>query len=326
MIIRDKEQYSQFCRSNKMLPIYFNDWYLDYACGENNWEVLICIENERVVGVLPFYTSKILFASKKIGMPKITPYMGVYMVVPEGMKRVNKGSFEKRVTTALIESLPKFQYFNVRFHRSFYNWLPFYWKGFVQHTMYTYVIQDISDLDAVFSNFKSTVRNKIRKAEQLVKVELSEDIEAFYQVNKMTFDRQIMSMGYDLPNLRKMDQAFSENNARTIFLAKDTENRIHSALYLTYDNVSANVHLVGENPDLRSSGAGTLLVWEAIKYSRNNLGLNQFDFEGSVIENIEENRRAYGAEQVAYHKIQRVNSVLLKFAFFFLDFAGKRIS
>ena len=39
MIVKDKKLYSQFCRSHKKLPIYFNDWYLDYACGEKNWEV-----------------------------------------------------------------------------------------------------------------------------------------------------------------------------------------------------------------------------------------------------------------------------------------------
>ena len=84
-----------------------------------------------------------------------------------------------------------------------YNWLPFYWKGFVQHTMYTYVIQDISDLNEVFSNFKSTVRNKIRKAEQLVKVEISEDIEAFYRLEKMTFNRQNLSVGHSLDTLKE---------------------------------------------------------------------------------------------------------------------------
>lgn len=324
MIIKDKKRYSQFCRSYKNLPIYFNDWYLDYACGEKNWEVLIYIENNSIVGILPFYVSKILFIGKKIGMPRITPYMGIHLVYPEEMKRVSISSLEKKVTSALINALPKYQYFNVRFHSRFQNWLPFYWKGYDQRTMYTYVIRDISDLDKVFSNFKSTVRNKIRKAEQLVKVELSDDIDTFYQLNKMTFDRQNLSMGYDLQNLRKMDQAFSENNARVIFLARDIENRIHSALYLTHDRISANVHLVGENPDLRNSGAGTLLIWEALKYTRNVLRLNQFDFEGSVIERIEENRRSFGAEQIAYHKIQKINSPLLKLAFFLNDLFGKR--
>lgn len=326
MITKDKKQYSEFCKSHKKLPVYFNDWYLDYACGQENWDVLIYREDERILGVLPYYMSKVSFVGKKIGMPKITPYMGVYLVIPEGIRNVAKSSFEKKVTSALIEALPKYQYFNVRFHKSFTNWLPFFWKGFMQKTMYTYIIKDISDMNEVYANFKSSVRNKIRRAEEVVKVELSEDIETFYHLNKMSFDRQNMEIGYDLMSLIKMDQMFSENNARVIFLAKDNENRFHSALYLTHDQNSANVHLVGEDPGLRNSGAGTLLVWEAIKYTRNVLKLNQFDFEGSVIENIEENRRSFGAEQVAYHKIQKVNSLILKLVFFLSDVVGKRFN
>lgn len=326
MIIKDKEQYSRFCNTHKNLPIYLNDWYLDSTCGHDNWAVLICVEKEQILGVLPYYMSKIALFEKKIGMPIITPYMGVYLVLPDGLNKIKRGSFEKKVITALIEALPPFSYFNVRFHQSFKNWLPFFWKGFIQRTMYTYVIRDISDLNRVYSDFKSSVRNKIRKAEKLVKVEISEDIESFYQLEKRTFNRQNLSVGYSLDALKKMDRAFAENNSRTIFFAKDNDDRIHSALYLTYDQNSANVHLVGEDPDLRASGAGSLLVWEAIKYSRNNLGIIQFDFEGSIIENIEENRRAYGAEQVPYHKIQKINSTLLKFIFFLSDLVGKKVN
>lgn len=326
MIVKDKEQYSEFCKSHANLPVYFNDWYLDYACGKENWNVLICIDNDIIYGVLPYYISKMSLVGKKIGMPKITPYMGVYLVLSEKLKNVSKSSLEKKVVTELIEALPKHQYFNVRFHHSFSNWLPFFWKGFVQQTMYTYVISDISDLDEVYSNFKSSVRNKIRKAEQLVTVEISDDMEAFYRLNEMTYDRQNKSIGYDLENIREMNRVFSEHQAGVLFMAKDGENRVHSGLYLTYDKKSANVHMVGEDQHLRTSGAGSLLVWEAIKYTRNTLGLTQFDFEGSVIENIEENRRAYGAEQFAYHRIRKVNSLLLKFVFFSLDLIGKKIN
>ena len=315
MIIKDKARYALFCQEYKNLPVYFNNWYLDYACGENNWEVLICIENEQLYGVLPFYKSTIPLLGKKIGMPRITPFMGVYLVIPEGLKKVSRGSLEKKVVGELVDALPKFCYFNVRFHRSFGNWLPFFWKGYLQQTMYTYVIPDISNTEEVFANFKSSVRNKIRKAEHLVTVELSQDIETFYLLNKMSFERQNKKIGYDLANLKRMDEVFARNNARRIFLAKGNDGRVHSALYLTFDRVTAYVHLIGEDPALRNSGAGALLVWEAIKYAHRDLGLTEFDFEGSVIENIEENRRAYGADQVPYHRIRKVNSFMLRLAF-----------
>ncbi len=312
MIVKDKILYARFCRSYENLPVYFNDWYLNCACGENNWEVALYVENEQVYGVFPYYWNEISLVGKKIGMPKITPFMGVLLVIPEKMKKVNRGGLEKKIVGALIGSLPNVKYFNVRFHRSFINWLPFFWKGFTQQTMYTYVLQDISNLDEVFSNFKSSVRNKIRKASQLVKVEINNDIEAFYRLNKMSFERQDKKIGYSLSNLVRMDKAFADNNARTIFFAIDDQGKAHSALYLTYDRVTAYVHLIGEDPALRNSGAGALLVWEAINYANKNMGLTEFDFEGSVIENIEENRRAYGADPIPYHRIRKVNSWPIK--------------
>jgi len=59
--------------------------------------------------------------------------------------------------------------------------------------------------------------------------------------------------------------------------------------------------LGGADPRLRSSGAQSLLFWEAIKLaSRKNL---KFDFEGSMIEPIERVFRAFGAVQVPYLQI-----------------------
>lgn len=326
MILKDKDRYQSFCRSYEDLPLYFQHWYLDSVCGEENWDVLLCIEKDQVLGVFPYFTSRIPVLGSKIKMPLITPFMGVFLVIAPTLKNEKRIGLEKKISTELIESLPEFKYFNVRCHHSLTNWLPFYWKGFSQRTMYTYIIRDISDLDQVYSNFKSTVRNKIRKAEQEVTVEIKNDIDSFYELNKMSFERQKMEIGYNLQFIRKIDEAFANNNARTIFFAKDKLNRIHSALYLTYDKNTAYVHLAGENPALRNSGAGALLMWEAIKYSRNQKNLKSFDFEGSIIETIEENRRSFGAEQVAYHKIQKVNSPLLKLVFFFSDLVGKRLN
>lgn len=317
--LQNQARYRDFCATQKKLPVYLNDWYLDYACGAENWNAVIHEVNGEILGVLPYCQYRIPLIGKKIGMPKITPCLGVFLNYPDGMRNVKRLSFEKEVTMSLIQGLPKFSYFNVRFHTEFRNWLPFYWNGFSQRTMYTYVLPDLSDLDQVYNEFKSSVRGKIRKAAKLVTVEISEDIERFYVLNKMTFDRQGISMGYDLANLKKMDRAFSSHHSRTLFIAKDAEGRDHSALYLTYDQQSAYVHLVGEDPDLRSSGAGTLLVWNAIQYTKKELKLNRFDFEGSIIEQIEENRRSYGTEQVPYHKITKVNAPLLKIGFFLND-------
>jgi hypothetical protein len=46
--------------------------------------------------------------------------------------------------------------------------------------------------------------------------------------------------------------------------------------------------MVGEDPELRKSAAGILLVWESIKFTKHTLQLDNYDFEGSMLENVEQ--------------------------------------
>ena len=66
----------------------------------------------------------------------------------------------------------------------------------------------------------------------------------------------------------------------------------------------------GGDPKLRKSGATSLLLWEAI--NRQPLGVQVFDFEGSMIEPIERFFRAFGAVQTPYFEITHVKSKLFE--------------
>lgn len=119
-------------------------------------------------------------------------------------------------------------------------------------------------------------------------------------------------MPYSQSFLEKHHKILQDNNASKIFYAVDEQENIHSALYLTWDSTTSYVHLVGENPELRNSGAGILLIWEAIKYTAEQLSLDYFDFEGSMIESVERVRRDFGAVQTPYFSISKTNSKLIK--------------
>lgn len=306
----NKKKYRELCRKERSIPIFSKDWWLDAVAGDN-WDVALVENNGEVIAALPFVKKKkIIF--DVISMPKLTQNLGIWVKYPENQKYANRLSFEKEIYTQLIEQIPYFDYFSQNFHYSMTNWLPFYWKGFEQTTRYTYVIEDISDLGKVYDNFKSNIRGKIKKAQKIVGVELTESIDLFYELNRKTFERQGIKIPYTLDFLREKDKIVSRNHARKIFVAKDGEGRVHSSLYLIWDSDSSYVHMVGEDPDLRRSGAGILLIWEAIKFTKEKIGLNKFDFEGSMIENIESVRRAFGAIQKPYFQITKINSKLLK--------------
>ena len=52
------------------------------------------------------------------------------------------------------------------------------------------------------------------------------------------------------------------------------------------------------DPDYRNSGASSLLIYEIINFLRDKV--RKFDFEGSMIESVENSFRKFGAIQKAY--------------------------
>lgn len=190
------------------------------------------------------------------------------------------------------------------FDYSITNWLPFYWKGFKQTTRYTYVINNLHDIDDVYSNFSSKTKGKIKKASKLVKCCLCDDLCEFYNINKMVFDRQGIKIPYSLQFLRRLDNTLMRYNRRKILIAKDDNENIHAAIYIIWDEESAYNLMIGGNPNFRNSDATSLLVWEAIKFASSVT--KKFDFEGSMLESVEGFFRGFDAKQKRYFSVYKV--------------------
>ena len=74
---------------------------------------------------------------------------------------------------------------------------------------------------------------------------------------------------------------------------------------MIWDSKSAYLLMSGSDPIYRSSNAKVLLIWEALKYIKCEVGLNIFDFEGSMIERITRYNENFGAVQKPYFAISK---------------------
>lgn len=308
----NKEKYRLFCEREKSIPIFSQAWWLDSVAGDN-WDVCLIEKNEEILASMPYVVKK-SYGFTLLSHPPLTQNLGPWLK-PSQAKYSKMLSQQKEWMLSLIDQLPKYDYFNQCWHYSQTNWLPFYWRNFYQSTRYTYVIEDLSDLDKVYDNFNSSYRNKIRKASKIVEVNTDMNPKEFYRVHEKTFLRQGKISPCSESFFLKHDSVLVKESSREIFYAQDTQGNTHSALYLTWDNTSAYVHMVGEDPEYRNSGAGILLIWEAIKFTKNVLALNIFDFEGSMIEAVERVRKDCGAIQKPYFCITRKPSKILNFIF-----------
>ena len=305
--LNTKQLYRKFCETQDEMSIFSKDWYLDAVTQGTEWGVLLHLKNEQVVASMPYYHQKKGFYNLCI-MPLMTKMMGPYLI-PELRRRRH----EIKIYKDFINRLPICDFFSQNFHYDVKNWLPFYWNGFKQSTYYSYIIPDLSDLELVYQNISSNYRNnKIKRAEGIVKCRTDLSIEDYYKVQKLSFERQGLSFPFTLDYFKNYDAALAAKQARQMFFAVDSQNRIHSVAYLIWDKQRAYYHLTGDDPELRSSGAGIFLGWKAMEYTKNVLGLNVFDFEGSMIPSIEHVRRQFGAVQQPYFTVSKYFSFSYK--------------
>jgi lipid II:glycine glycyltransferase (peptidoglycan interpeptide bridge formation enzyme) len=285
--------------------IFQKAWWLD-AVAPGKWEAAKVKQGDDTIARWPYVIEK-----KRgyviLTQPPLTQTVGPWLR-PSKAKYAKMLAEQKDLMNALIDQLPPFDYFSQNFHYSITNWLPFYWQGFSQTTRYTYVIDDLSDLNKVWDGFLPNIRTDIKKAQNRFGVEVCTDLEVdtFIDVNELTFMRQGQKLYYSRDFIRRVDNACVENNARKIFFGRDKEGKIHAAVYVIWDENSAYYLMGGGDPELRNSGATSLCIWEAIKFAS---GITKkFDFEGSMVEPIERFFRAFGAKQVPYFSLSKRNS------------------
>jgi SAM-dependent methyltransferase len=282
--------------------LFDQPWWLE-AVAPGQWGEAVLVRDGGAYARMP-YVSKRRLGVTALTQPPLTAMLGPSIATSsDDYARGLAG--EHRVMRELIESLPRFDLFRQAFHPSVTNWLPFYWSGFQATVRYTYRLDDLTDLDGVWSGFRHSLRRQIRKAERAVEVRTDLGITAFLETNEKSFRRQNLRLPYSRELVERLDAACALHDARRVFFAVDGQNRIHAALYIVWDGDSAYYLMSGGDPELRTSGAGSLLVWEAIRFC--SRVTRSFDFEGSMIPSVERFFRSFGARQVPYLLVSKEN-------------------
>ncbi len=294
---------------NFNFPIFFQPWWLDVVCQYDDWDFSMSKNsNGEIVGIMPYYLRKI-WGKSLIRMPPLTPYLGVwlnYSNIPE--RNIKKYSFEFRTINHLINQLPKFIWYHQIHPEQLENWLPFYNHGFKQSTRYTYVFENTNP-DHVYKSMKDKTRNMIKKAKKLLAIETASDTDSFFRISASTFIRQNRSIPFDKEMFSQLHQEILSRKCGCIFYAKDGNGYIGGTLYLIWDSTTAYLWQLGAEKGFRNSGAVQLLIWEAIKKT-NELGL-RFNFEGSMLPNVEPVFRAFGAERKPVFQIYKTSNRFL---------------
>lgn len=303
----NKFLYEKLCNECSSVPIFSQGWWLDVVAGSDNWDVaLVKNKNEEIIATMP-YTLQKKFGFRISIMPKLTQVLGPW-VKPFNGSYTKQLGYDKDNMQALIQQLPKLHVFDQAWNYAYTNWLPFYWQGFKQTTRYTYTLDDLSNLDAIYKGFQSKIKGDIKKAQNRFNLQVKDDlsIDDFIALNKLVFSRQGMKLPYSDDFIRSLDQACLQRGCRKLLIAVDENGKHHAGVYIIWDSQSAYYLLGGADPELRNSGATSLCLWEGIQFAATVT--KGFDFEGSMLEPVERFVRGFGAIQKPYHVVNKTSS------------------
>lgn len=300
----NKEKYRELCKREGSIPVFMRDWWMDAVCNED-WDVIIYEENNRIISALPYFLNK-KYGFRSIIPPHLSPISGIWILYPENINLITKYSYEEKLNEYFAKEIDKLKldYFYLHFHHKYKNFLALYWNGFKQTTRYTYRITTLEDLDSTFKNFHPKLRKSIRQARETLSIIEDISVEDFYRVNSLTFLRQGIKVPYSLELVRRIIDSSRQNNALNINAAIDKEGNIHAVLLTVFDENTCYSLISGANPEFRDSGATSLLNWRALEIA-NARGVYEFDFTGSMLRPIEKYMRHFSSEQTPYFAIEK---------------------
>ncbi len=179
---------------------------------------------------------------------------------------------------------------------------PWAWSGFKVVAQWTYRLELALGLDPIRAGYEAEQRNGIKKSRSNgAEPVFTLDRERVMACVRSTFARK--GKGLDEHVASAMMSAFLKEGSGFAYVT--TENGHDSAAaFCAHDGTIAYYLLGGVDKSRASGGAGAMAVDACIAHAH-GLGLRVFDFEGSMLPEVERYFRTFGGTPVPYFTVNR---------------------
>ncbi len=279
---------------------------MDNLCGKNGWDVVLCEGKDgKILGAWPF-EKKRKYGIRKIGQPILTPHIGPVIVFPHNLtKQERKLSHEFKVLEDLTKKLNSFKVIKQSLNPIIQNWSPMYWQDFIQSTRYTYILNEIKNHSQIWEGFKSSLKNDIRKAKESYRIEKEDHVENLFRLCKTTFDRKGREVPISFTNLETLYKALNQIAKIEVHTCFSAGQPVSSCMTV-FDDHKAYAILIGVDKSLQARGANQWTIWESILSASKKVDI--FDFEGSMLKEVEKVFRAFGGTPVPFLTVSKAPS------------------
>jgi hypothetical protein len=252
--------------------------------------------NDALIGGMPLLYQRV--AGLTIARPPyLTPYLGP-ATFRAGGKYHRILTLEKDVAYSLINYITvSYDFVRIPLPPNYVDTQPFQQNGFSVDVEHTYVIE-LDDMNRVWKELNQDRRRKIRNGyNEGLSCELGDDLDRFFPL----LMRSLAAHEKRLSRIRVDEvwdwyRALSTKNQAKHLWIKDPQDRICAGAILVWDSKRAYYLLSGMNRDISSGNAMALLLWECMRFCKEELGVSEFDFDGSEVPSVEIFFRGFGGQ------------------------------
>lgn len=276
--------------------VFEQPWWLDVVAPDR-WRELSVSNNGETIARWPIVTD-----GSKVFMPKETQTIGPWFAKREGESEHDRLSRTQKAIEEMLKQADIGRWDYALAPECDYV-LPFMQNGFQLHPRFTYVIDDLSDIENVEARYAKTVKKNIKRASQVVEVRSIDDPDVLIRSMRTTFEAQHRSLPVSEELIAQIVQESLRRSNGVLLAAFDNDGLCHASSLFVYDEKRCYYLLSGSDPAVRTSGAQTLILRDGIRFAAEHSKV--FDFEGSMIEGIEKFFRQFSGRQVVYYRITK---------------------
>ena len=182
-----------------------------------------------------------------------------------------------------------------------------YWIGGTFDTAFThngvtYRMEDLSNLDAVIDRFSKNKKRQLQKAMSL-HAERGMEIEDFYRFHSQCLAAKKRKISYSREFLLVLERKAKRLGQCEVLSIRNADGVPYAAAFLVWDKKYMYYLIPAINPAFGESGAGALLVLEALKMAREKHVL--FDFEGSMERGTAKHYKQFGSTPFTYYSVEK---------------------
>lgn len=294
------EQYRNLCKTDTSIPIFMQDWWMDAVCAGKCWDVLLCYDSNGQIGAAMPYLLRRRIGQSYIVMPQMTQIGGLWIRTDLQQDSAQVQTICQNIAQQLQALDLAYYYQQFPIHSSAVEELS--QQGFSIQERVTYRIEDVNDMDALVASFSKNKKRQLQKA-QALHADLTLNPEDFYRFHVQCLQQQGKQINYVREFLLVLERKTTRLNCGQIIAIRNAEDELLAAAYVVWDAHSMYYLIPCYSEQYKDSGAGALLVLEAIKLAHKK-GL-AFDFEGSMISGVANHYKQFGSTATTYYSVEK---------------------